>query len=49
MIINDEIRIKYETKKKYELYSLSNNIRRNFENYDKKEDNKKNNERIIKE
>ena len=40
MIINDEIRIKYKIRRKSGFYSLSDSVRRNLENYDKKEDNR---------
>ena len=41
MIINNEIRIKYETKRKHELYLILNSVQRNLENHDKKENGKK--------
>ena len=41
MIINNEIRTKYKIKKKHDFYVLLNSIRRNLEDYDKKENNKR--------
>ena len=41
MIINNEIRIKYKIKREHEFYFLLSNIRENFKNYDKKENDKR--------
>ena len=41
MIINNEIRIKYKIKRKSEFYFILNNVRKNLEDYNKKENNKK--------
>ena len=41
MIIYDGIRIKYKTKKEHELHFILDNIRKNLENYDKKEDDRR--------
>ena len=41
MTINNEICTKYEIRKKSEFYFLLNSIRRDSENYNKKENNKR--------
>ena len=39
MIVDNEIRTQYIIKRKLKFYFLLNSIRKNFENYDKKENN----------
>ena len=41
MIINDEIHIKHEIKRESKLYLISDDIRRDIENYNKKEDDRR--------
>ena len=40
MIVNNEVRTKHQTRERNELYLILNSIRRNSEDYDKKEDGK---------
>ena len=40
MIINNEIRIKYQNREKLKLHFILDNIRKNIKDYDKKEDDK---------
>ena len=41
MIIDNEVRTKYKTRKRNELHSISSSIRKNSKNHDKKEDDKR--------
>ena len=41
MTINNEIRTKHQTRERDRLHFILNNIQRNLENYDKKENNKR--------
>ena len=48
MIVNNEVRTKHQTRERNELYFILNNIQRDFKDYDKKKNDKKNNKRIKK-
>ena len=41
MIVNNGVRIKYKIEKRNELHFILSSIRKNLEDYDKKENNRK--------